>query len=110
MDQDSKRSRRLEENEKQVRNRGSSTSLPNTVTDTCEKIGESLMEHIFTLVLRALLLVMQRNNDPELRHEVVKNFARDCQQTKMIQKFLTQGSWTEYEATLARPGFLRRPD
>ena len=44
------------------------------------------------------------------RHEVVKIIAGDCQQTKMIQKFLTHGSWTEYEATLARPRFLRRPD
>ena len=36
-------------------------------------------------------------------HEVVKNFARDGQQTKMGQKFLTHGSRTEYEATFARP-------
>ena len=41
--------------------------LPNTVTDTGEKTGESLTEHFYKLVVRALLLVMKRNNDPELR-------------------------------------------
>ena len=41
--------------------------FPNIVTDTGEKTGESLTEHIFTLVLRALLLVMQPNSDHELR-------------------------------------------
>ena len=60
--------------------------FPNTVTDIGEKTGESLTEHFFKLVLRALLL------------------ARDCQQTT-IQQFLTHGSRTEYEAALARSRF-----
>ena len=41
--------------------------FPNTVTDTGQKTGESLTARFFKLVLRALLLVMLRSNDPELR-------------------------------------------
>ena len=43
-----------------------SVKMPGS-TGIGEKFGESLTEHIFTLVLRAILLVKRRNNDPELR-------------------------------------------
>ena len=41
--------------------------LSTTPSFAAENTGESLTEHIFTLVLRALSLVMRRNNDPEFR-------------------------------------------
>ena len=73
--------------------------IPNTVTGTGEMIGSCWCCNATT--------ILNFVKDCQ-RHDVVKNFARDHQQTKMIQKFLTRGSRTEFDATLERPRFLRR--
>ena len=67
MDQDSKRARRLEENGKQVRKRGSSTSWHRTPAQKencwlCMTPDVDMMQSV-----RDATQLMQRNNDPELR-------------------------------------------